>query len=59
MSEFVIVGLVDPPTRIAICASLGDAEKLVGTLPDAEDGRYYIDVCTEPVMLVDIQKLQG
>lgn len=51
MMAYVIVGLVDPPTRLAICASMDDAETFIGTLPNAEDGRYYLDECDDTVVL--------
>lgn len=50
--SYAIVGLVDPPTRIAICVSEDAAAEFIGTLPDNEDGRYYIDVCTDTVVLL-------
>jgi hypothetical protein len=53
---FAIVGVVDPEppfkaTRLAVCPTMAAAEDLVGTLPHAEDGRYYIDWCEETVYL--------
>lgn len=49
--SFAIVGLVDPPTRIAVCVSEEAAAEFIETLPGYEDGRYYIDVCTDTVLL--------
>jgi hypothetical protein len=47
-----IVGLTEGPQRLAVCASQEQAEEYIGTLPNAEDGRYYIDgPCTEPITL--------
>ncbi len=43
------------PKRLAVCASLEQAEQVIGTLPNAEDGRYYIDgPCTEPITLSEL-----
>ena len=49
-----IVGLTEGPVRLAVCATQEQAEQYIGTLPNHEDGRYYIDgPCTEPITLND------
>lgn len=50
--SYFIVGLSEPPIRIAVCATEDAAAELIGTLPGYEDGRYYIDECTDTVMLI-------
>jgi hypothetical protein len=40
---FWVVGVTEGPKRLAICQTQEQAEQYVGTLPNAEDGRYYID----------------
>ena len=49
--SFYIVGLTDPATRLAVCPDLKAVEEFVGTLPDFESGKYYIDECEETVVL--------
>jgi len=50
-----IVGLTEGPKRLAVCATQEQAEEYIGTLPNAEDGRYYIDgPCTEPITLSEL-----
>lgn len=53
---FYIVGLTmdpktDQPRRLAVCVSAEAAARHIETLPDYEDGRYYIDGCRETVVL--------
>lgn len=38
-----IVGLVDPPTRLAVLPTVQAAENFIGLLYGHEDGRYYLD----------------
>lgn len=50
--SFAIVGLIDPPTRIAVCPDLASAEEFISTLPNAVQGIYYLDwPCDETVIL--------
>lgn len=54
-SGFWVVGVTEECKRLAICATQEQAEQYVGTLPNAEDGRYYIDgPCTEPIHLSEL-----
>lgn len=53
---FYVVGLTayadtGQPRRLAVCATPEEASEYIGTLRDHEDGRYYIDACTETVVL--------
>lgn len=53
---FYIVGITsDPstgqPKRLAVCDTADEASDYIGTLPDHEDGRYYIDACAATVVL--------
>jgi hypothetical protein len=49
---FWVVGVTEECRRLAICQSQEQAEQYVGALPEAEDGRYYIDgPCFEVIEL--------
>ena len=49
---FYIVGETEGPKRLAVCTTEEQASEYIGTLPDHEDGRYYIDGCDDLVELV-------
>ena len=38
-----IVGLVDPPTRLAVLPTVQAAQNFIESLDGHEDGRYYLD----------------
>lgn len=48
---FFIVGETATCKRLAICRNEAEASKHIETLPNYLDGRYYIDACTETVVL--------
>src|SRR5574339_36555 len=50
---FYVVGDHRLADRIAICNSEAQASALIETLPNYEDGRYYIDPCNQVVNLPD------
>ena len=49
--SFVIVGLIDPPTRLAVCPDETTAAEFLERLPGVENGLYYLDHCTDTVIL--------
>lgn len=53
---FYIVGITKTCERLAVCVSEKQASKFIETLPDHEQGIYYIDDCRDTVTL-DEQKL--
>jgi hypothetical protein len=38
-----IVGKIDPPKRLKACVSYDEAVRFIETLPNFEDGIYYLD----------------
>lgn len=46
-----VVGLSDPPTRLAVFDTVADAEEFVTKLYGHEDGRYYIDYPVDRTVL--------
>jgi hypothetical protein len=52
---FYVVGVTATCKRIAFCATPDQAARYIDTLPQAEQGIYYIDgPCTEPVTVDEV-----
>lgn len=48
-----VVGITETCERLGIFSSYEPAVDFIGTLPDHEDGRYYIDGPCENIILRD------
>ncbi len=51
---FFIVGVTDTCKRLAVTNSATQATRYIQTLPGHALGIYYIDACSEPVMLNEL-----
>jgi hypothetical protein len=58
-TPFWVVGVTETCTRLAIASSHDQASEYIATLPDYEDGRYYIDGPVYGVVELTIRKDQS